>query len=538
MNHMGEHCPNPELLARWLEQTLGASERAQVLSHLAGCDDCRRAITLSSAIGAPPAGEVNEVLLQRVINASRRRRSIRPWLSAAAAALMAVGLLVWLKRPASQEPDLSLHPPQPTTPAPVVPGRPVTPEPFVPPHPEPVKPVPPEKVESEPEKKTPDPVPPETPKEEPKKTVVAAEDPKPTPGTTKEDPAAVVKKLPGTTEPDLSGAFASLFMVDPSGDLWINRNGGEPLRAGRYEQVGYRDTLSAHDTAGAFALGGKATLALERGASATVAWKKAELAYALTLTQGTVMVDTEGEAQKWQVARGTTEVTFSNLNGRFVIEPRGEQLATVLLTGRCDLKIGTSNARRLDAGRDGRELLIAGDGKVAEKAADAKKYARLAQLRPKDLTVFAATFEEKDEIRPFPYTVPTGKLVQESFGTYLHADVPTSFYPKAGEKVFASGGVKAERPIVSASNMVFRFRYRTNLPTFTVRLGNYSAVYTSRLKAGQWGDGEIALEAFESEGVTLLPKVELTDILFQAPVDGKKVGTLDVDGLQFLRLAR
>ena len=185
-------------------------------------------------------------------------------------------------------------------------------------------------------------------------------------------------------------------------------------------------------------------------------------------------------------------------------------------------------------------MVLTLEGKVTEKAAETRRYARLSQLRPKHLTVFAATFEEKDETRAFPYAVAGGKLLAEASAVYLHAEVPASSYPKAGEKALASCVIKPEAAIrvVDPDTTVLRFRYRSNFPTFTIRLGKYSAVYTSRLKANQWGDGEITLAAFEFEGTQIVPGDEAAEIQFQGVVDGKKAGILDLDGVQFLRRSR
>ncbi len=533
MSHMGDLCPGPGALAGWLEQSLPAPERARVTAHLASCDECRRAVTIASAIEPPAPGRVDELLLQRVVQASRRR-PVAPWIAAAAAAILVAGVAFWIVRPQHDEEPVAseIFAPKPTavTPAPPPNNQPeikTAPESPVPPVPETPAPAP---------FKKPDPAPIEPSKEEPRKPVVAVEDSKTTPALPKEDPAPP-RRTPGVTEADLSGKFASVYVGDPAGDLWINRDGGEPVRVGRYDQIGYRDTLSARDTPAAFALEGKATLALEKGASATVAWQRIDQAYALDLlSPGRVMVDTEGAEQKWEVSRANTHVTFFKLNGRFVLEPRGDQLSTVLLNGRCDLKVGTST-REVDARKEAREVVVAPDGKLSEKAADPKKYARLGELRPALYTIFSATFE-KDEVRAFPYTVPGGKLVTASGRTFLHADVPTSSYPKSGEKVVASCTVKPERPILASDRIVLSFWYRTNLPTFTVKLGKYSAVYTSRLKPDEWGEGRIQMAAFEFEGTPPTSGEELTDIQFQAAVDGKKFAVLDVDGVQFLRRAK
>ncbi|HLY12452.1 MAG TPA: zf-HC2 domain-containing protein, partial [Planctomycetota bacterium] len=74
MNAMEKPCPEPEVLARFLESGLSAEERLRVNGHLADCDDCRRTVSLASTLEAAPAVPLNKLLLGRVILASRRRR--------------------------------------------------------------------------------------------------------------------------------------------------------------------------------------------------------------------------------------------------------------------------------------------------------------------------------------------------------------------------------------------------------------------------------------------------------------------------------
>src|SRR6185295_1572692 len=90
MNTMEKSCPTTEALAGWLQGTLSPQERSHLASHLAACDECRRAVAIASTIDAPPAAPVNEILLSRVVAASRPRRLVP--LAAAAAAVLALGL--------------------------------------------------------------------------------------------------------------------------------------------------------------------------------------------------------------------------------------------------------------------------------------------------------------------------------------------------------------------------------------------------------------------------------------------------------------
>ena len=39
-------CPDPEVLAAWIDHGLSAPDGAQVEAHLVGCDDCRALVAL------------------------------------------------------------------------------------------------------------------------------------------------------------------------------------------------------------------------------------------------------------------------------------------------------------------------------------------------------------------------------------------------------------------------------------------------------------------------------------------------------------
>jgi len=82
-----------------------------------------------------------------------------------------------------------------------------------------------------------------------------------------------------------------------------------------------------------------------------------------------------------------------------------------------------------------------------------------------------------------------------------------------------------------------KFRYRTTLPSFSVKIGKYSADYTSRAKAGQWGEAEIPLRDFSFEGTPMLPSDPVENLRFTGFLE-KRSGQLDIDGVQFLRRVR
>src|SRR5688572_1233357 len=167
MKRMERGCPEIDVLGAWIEGGLSAPERGQVKAHLAVCDDCRRTVSLSATLeptGA--AAAVDELFVQRLVVASRRRPRW-PWMaSAAAAALFAAGTIVLVSRPqrapappAAAPPVADVQRPAAHVEPPVIP--PVVPSPEVVKAPEPgPKPAP---VVEDPKPLVAVPVPPPTP---------------------------------------------------------------------------------------------------------------------------------------------------------------------------------------------------------------------------------------------------------------------------------------------------------------------------------------------------------------------------------------
>ncbi len=517
MNAMEKFCPETEALARWLEGSLTTGERAVMTSHLAGCDECRRAVALSSSIDAAPAARVNEVLLQRVVQASRRRRTAPIAIAAAALVLGVLGLNLLLKndpapRPipavAAERPAAKEAPPLPVAVARVEPEAP-KPLPVEPPKPDPIVVAPKEDVKPAPLPVTPTPVP--------------ADPPKP-------DPVVVAPKPAEPAVPEDKG-YVPVLVTDPVGDLWLRRGQGE-AKAGAFEKAAWKDLFAARTGAATFSLEARTSVLLEKGAEAAFSRAKTDDSYGLTLGTGLVMLDTEGSAQKWRIAFGSSELDFSNFNGRLAVESRGDRMSAMLLDGTAEMKIGALSKKATV----GQEVVLSREGQVVEQKGEAlKRMARFDELRPKLFMAFAATFDErKDDLQLFPYKVAVGKLASGPGGVYLQCEGPPS--PKAGEKTTLAGEVVSERAFGVVTNMVLRFRYRTTLPLFTVRLGKHGVDIAAR-RLGQWNDAEIPLRDFTFEGTPLLPTDPVDGVRFSVSFE-KRSGQLDIDGIQFLRRVR
>src|SRR4029079_14442868 len=95
MSTMEKSCPTTEVLAGWLQGSLDPQQRSHLTSHLAACDECRRAVAIASTIDAPPAVPGNEILLSRVVAASRPRRLMPRAAAPAAVLAAAVGFSVF-----------------------------------------------------------------------------------------------------------------------------------------------------------------------------------------------------------------------------------------------------------------------------------------------------------------------------------------------------------------------------------------------------------------------------------------------------------
>ncbi|MBV8881058.1 MAG: zf-HC2 domain-containing protein [Planctomycetaceae bacterium] len=523
MSAMEKSCPDTQVLARYLEGGLSADERARMIGHLADCDDCRRAVSLASTLDAAPATPVNEILLQKVVSGSRRRRYGS--LGLAAAALLAAAVGITLFKSSAPTPEL----------APVAEERRVERQPEVAvtrpaPPVEPVPPPPPPAVAETPRPAEPAPLvaaPKETPKPAPAPVEPRPELPKPDPKP-ETPPSEVAKPELPKPAPVEDKGLAPVLVVDATGDLWLKRDQDE-AKAGVCERAAWKDRLTARSGAASFSLEARASVMLEKGSDAAISKVRSDDSYNLALGQGLVMLDTEGSSQKWRIAFGQSELDFNNLNGRLSVESRGDRLSAMLLDGSAELKIGAL-AKKATVGQ---EVVLSREGQIVEQKGEAlKKMARFDELRPKLFMAFAATFDEKkDDLPLFPYTVKEGRLVPGPTGLYLMCEGPPS--PKAGERMTIAGEVRPDRAFSVASGMVLKFRYRTTLPGFSVKLGRYAVDVAAR-RAGQWADAEVPLREFTFEGTPLLPTDPVDGIRFSASFE-KRLGQLDIDGVQFLR---
>jgi hypothetical protein len=520
MSDMEKYCPEAETLARWLEGALTTEERAAMTSHLAVCDECRRTVAVASSMAAAPPARINEVLLQRVVQASRRRRTAPIAVAAAALVLGVLGLNLLLKSAPAPRPvaDFAFERSVPKEP----PSLPVTVarvEPAPPPKPLPVEPPKVEPVVVAPK---------EIPKPAPVVTAPAPADPVPKPEV-KPDPVVVAPK-PAPPGPEDQG-YIPVFVSDPVGDLWLRRGQGE-AKAGALEKAAWKDLFAARGGAATFSLEARTSVLLEKGTEAAFSRAKNDDSYGLALGQGLVMLDTEGTAQKWRIAFGSSELDFSNFNGRLAVESRGDRMSAMLLEGTAELKIGALSKKA----SVGQEVVLSREGQVVEQKGEAlKRMARFDELRPKLFMAFAATFDEKkDDLQLFPYRVTLGKLASGPNGIYLQCEGPPS--PKPGERMTLAGEVVPERAFGVVSNMVLRFRYRTTLPALTVKLGKH-AVDVAVRRAGQWNDAEIPLREFSFEGTPLLPTDPVDGVRFSVSFE-KRSGQLDIDGIQFVRRVR
>jgi hypothetical protein len=344
----------------------------------------------------------------------------------------------------------------------------------------------------------------------------------------------VVKENPRETPPADVKTLVPVFVLEPAGDLWLKRDESE-AKAGTMVKAAWKDWFAAKSSAASFTLEARTSVMLEKGSEAAFSHVKSDDSFSLALDQGLVMLDTEGSSQKWQISfpNNKGKLSFNSLNGRLAVQSRGERMSALLLDGSAEMKLGNL-AKKAQIGE---EIVLSQGGQVnEEKAPTQRLLARLDEIRPKVFTAFAATFDEKnEEIQPYPYAVVTGKRVQGPTGLFLQSD---SIQPqKPGEKNTLAAEVHVDRAFGVVSGMVIKFRYRTTLPTFSVKIGKYSLDYTSRAKAGQWGEAEIPLQAFSFEGTPMLPSDPVENVRFTGSLD-KRSGQLDIDGVQFLRRVR
>ncbi len=521
-------CPDAERLAGWIEGSLAEDDRLVVRAHLAACDECRRAVGLAAVLEPPSPEAPDEALLERVISAVRPRPALR-WAVAAAGVAAVLAISFWLARET---------PPEPTPAAPA----PVALEPVPEPLPEPPEirefpqveeAVPPQKVAAPaPVPETaPEPRPPEPRPAEPKPESVAEAPRVEPPQALPEEKAPPERPAPGRTETDLSAVFGAVFMVDPTGDLWVRRDGKEPAKAGAYERLELKDMLCARNAPAGFTLEGRTSVVLEKGSEAAFCYFKPRGAYRLVLERGSVTIDTEGLAQSWQVARGTTELSFAGLDGRLSVEPRGEELAALLLEGRGEYGIGRQGAKA----EVGREMVLARDGVASSRRVETRRRnARFEGQRPRVVTAFSVDFGVKEGLRPFAYQVTEGSVRVDAGLSCLRAQ---AYNPDPKQSVTMSSAIRPLPPMLCSSGMALRLRYRTSAADVKVTLGKFSNTLPTRSGPGRWVEAEIPLSAFENEGVMMVPYDEIPEIRFEGE-SARNAGFIDVTGIQFLRRSR
>ncbi|MBI3854487.1 MAG: zf-HC2 domain-containing protein, partial [Planctomycetes bacterium] len=370
MSTMEKSCPDVLTLSGWLEGSLSPQDHSRMASHLAACDECRRTVALSSTLEAPAsAGPVNEILLSKVVSASRRRRFV-PFVGAAAAVLaVAVGFALYPKAAPPPVYRVANEPSAATETVAVAPAPSPLPavKPVDSPSTLPLLPVVPPKdpVAVAPPKDPVKPPVPETPavKPSPNPTVV---DPAPLPLPA---PVVAARENPRETPPADVALLTPVYVLDAVGDLWLKRDKAES-KAGSLEKAAWKDWFAARSSGAAFSLEARTSVMLEKGSEAAFSHLKAEDTYGLALDQGLVLLDTEGSSQKWQISFGKNKLSFSDLNGRLAVESRGDRLSALLLDGSAEMKIG-SLAKKAQVGQ---EIVLSREGQqVVEQKVETQR---------------------------------------------------------------------------------------------------------------------------------------------------------------------
>jgi hypothetical protein len=313
---------------------------------------------------------------------------------------------------------------------------------------------------------------------------------------------------------------------DIEGGLRIARGEAKPAERKPFERVDGRDMIEAVGPGAGLSVDGRAILALSAGARASVFRSEADRAYGLEIHQGSALVDTEGATQRWKVSFGRAELNFAALNGRVVLEGRGEgELAVTLLEGRAELK-DPGRGPRLGSGR---EWVCRADGRWADRPADFRRWKALAALLPPQTTLFAATFEEAAG-ETFAYTVLAGRVMREGGRAYLSAAGGGEAGP------VPAAAIRPEPAIPYLTGLRLRIRCRSDAPEVTIHLGPFRAAAALPRK-GVWQEVEVALDEFHHEGVRMVPSDMVTEVRVSLPEE-RREGTLDLGAVSLVRRMR
>ncbi len=324
---MTEQCPNPETLARFVENSLDAHEHEAVIVHVAECVVCRRHVAIAS---------LPDVVAPRyIVPLSMRRKLQRVW---SMAATLLAGLALWfalrqppvekkdgpiVKRdtPAAQNTVVTVPQPEPEPPR-TLPIPPRTEDPLPPMTETPVPPPPPMTEQPAPHtQETPTPEPPKTestPTPEPPKTESTPVPEPPKPRSTQQPTAVAAAFSPGKT--------ARVVAFEPWGGLKIeSKAGAKAADVEGSSVVSSEARLLARTRAGGVRLANGTRIQLAPGATASIYRSEAQKCACVRVHEGDVLVELPaGTKMPLFVARGAAGGLLEDASGLVMLSAGGD----------------------------------------------------------------------------------------------------------------------------------------------------------------------------------------------------------------------
>jgi len=470
-------CLSENLLAAWLQDGLPVEGRAKVTEHLAGCDECRRAMALARMSGAEPVSALSQVQERRAIALVLKTASREAFFSFSrvAAAAILVGIAAtylstqWTARPPTREISTVAGPSDETM-LRVDPARPSSPSP-------------PDK--KAPEGKGPDaePVPVERPTPESK---------------------------PGDPAPESPSRFAPVAVHDWEGEAPAPADG----------RIAIGDLVKA-DRVTSMNLEGRAQVVLDGGCEARLASAPADSSLVYEASGGRGFIDTVGSQQRWEIRKGARVMILDRFRGRAAVMADGEDLRVLILRGGAEI-----GADRFEAGCS---LLAEAEGGVGVKPGGDEienLSGRYDAIRPKSFLVFRGAAGATSMRAPWKFSSP-GRVAAPH-------DSPQEKLVPDGVDPIHWVKITLDEPVQYVSDMALRIACSgSGTKIYLWADGWYREV--ARKGEGS-GTEEWLLKGLRKEMVDLVAGEPLRKFMIGVVQEGGKPRTLEVDAVEIRRI--
>ena len=324
-------------------------------------------------------------------------------------------------------------------------------------------------------------------------------------------PAAAPERPVTVTSPAVPARFQPLPVYESEG-----------LDLPAHGRISYGDVLRPKGVA-SINVEGCALVVLDEGTEARVARAADAGAYVVELTKGRAFIDTAGAEQKWEIRRPDRSVTLRQFRGRAAVAVEASGLRVDLLRGAFD--VGSDHievGRGLDV-RDDSSVAVVAD---RAEACDAltKRY---GEVRPRTLLVLRAEAGKSCYDGPWPYSSPSRDAQPLETGAMI---------PECPDPI-RWVVIDLDESLKFSSDMVLRAACGGKGRRVYLWVGGSGGWHreTKRTATGK-GPEEWSLRGLRRDMVDLVAGEELRRIMIGVVQEPDRESTLEVDGIEIRRV--